>query len=110
LAFKARFGELTLSAPTCLFYIPALIFCYMVLRPTPVRSSIYEQFLVRMKNHIDRLTPAQIFGRFTPKFWFWALMFVGAASVGRPVQQYFRRIMAQLCVVMEVRSWENARV
>lgn len=110
LAFKKRFGAVTFSPPTCLFYIPALIFCYMILRPMPVRSSIYEPLVVRMKNHIEHLAPRQLFDRFPPEFWFWALMFVGAASMGRPQQAYFQCLITQLCNLLEIRSWENAKV
>jgi hypothetical protein len=110
LAFKAKFGELAFSAPTCLFYIPSLIFCYMILRPTPVRSAIYDQLVIRMKNHIDHLTPQQIFSHFSPRFWFWGLMFVGATSMGRPEQRYLQLIMTQLCGLLGLRSWENAKV
>lgn len=109
LAFKARFGELTLTPPACLFYIPSLIFCYMILRPTPVRSSIYGQFILRMKNHIDQLAPRQVFSRFPPDFWFWAMIIAGAASMGRPEQRYFQRITVQLCGILEVYSWQSAK-
>jgi len=110
LAFKKRFGAVTFSPPTCLFYIPALVFCYMILRPTPVRSSIYEPLVLRMKNHMDHLEPRQLFDRFPPKFWFWALLVVGAASMGRPQQAYFQRMMAQLCNLLDTHTWENAKM
>jgi len=109
LAFKKRFGAVIFSPQTCLFYIPSLIVCYMILRPTPVRSSIYELLVLRMKNNIGNLTPRQLFDRFPPKFSFWALLFVGAASMGRPQQGYFQRIIAQLCNLLDIHSWENAK-
>jgi hypothetical protein len=108
-AFRKRFGGVTFSPPTCLFYIPALIFCYMILRRTPIRSSIYEPLVMRMKHHIDHLKPTQLFDRFPPEFWFWALLLVGAASMGRPQQEYFQRIMAQLCNLLDIHSWGNAK-
>jgi hypothetical protein len=109
LAYKKRFGAETFSPPTCLFYIPALIFCYMILRPTPIRSSIYEPLIMRMKDHLDHLKPRQLFDRFQPEFWFWALLFVGTASKGRPQHAYFQRILAQLCNILDIHSWKNAK-
>jgi hypothetical protein len=108
-AFRKRFGTVTFSPSTCLFYIPALIICYMILRPTPVRSSIYEPLVMRMKIYIDHLTPRQLFNRFPPEFWFWALLFVGAASMGRLQQAYFQRLVVQLCNLLDIHSWDKAK-
>lgn len=108
--FKNKFGAITFNQPTCLVYIPALIICYLILRSTPVRSSIYEPLVTRMEIHIHHLTSKQLFERFSPEFWFWALLFVGAASMGRPQQLYFQRIIKHICHLLDIQSWEKAKV
>jgi hypothetical protein len=108
-AFRRRVGVITFTPPRCILYIPCLVFCYMILRLTPVRCSIYDPLVLRMKTYIDRMTPGQLFERFSREFWFWALLFVGAASMGRSQLAYFKRITEQLCKLLHIHSWEEAK-
>jgi hypothetical protein len=109
LLFIKKFGEKPFNPPSCNLYIPAMIFCYLVFRATPVRSSIYDLIVVRMQNQLEALSPDQWWRKLPLKFWLWSLVFAGAAAMGRPQQDYLAGVTATLCTFLDLRSWDDAK-
>lgn len=91
------------------WHTSVIIYIYLVLKELPPSTQIVKKLVARCRISLENLSPTELWCDVPPRFLFWVLVIVGAASVPELERTWARGLLVEMRDRLQIESWDVAK-